>query len=215
MNSKQIISGFKERLVQLIGEEEPYPWAERMGIAKATMYGLLRDASPTTATLMKIGLKTHASLSWLLLGQGPKCLDAHPNPLSIPLNRPDPTSNCEYLLAPQTSETASFGLPTEWLGITAEQENCVWMKIMGDGMEPTLRAGDLILMDQNDVEVRADTIYMIDIQGEWVPKRLQCRLDGSVMVACDNPAYASEIISADNRFHLRIVGRVIWIGRRI
>ncbi|MEO5334123.1 MAG: hypothetical protein H7839_19090 [Magnetococcus sp. YQC-5] len=215
MNSKQIISGFKERLVQLIGEEAPYPWGEQVGIAKATMHGLLSNASPTTATLMKIGLKTQASLSWLLLGHGPKWLGTHPIPVSTPLTRPNHTSSGEYLLAPQPLEAASVGLPTEWLGITADQESCVWMMVKGDGMEPTLRPGDVILMDQNDVAVRSDTIYIIDIQGEWVPKRLQSRLDGSVMVACDNPAYASEIISADKRFQLRIVGRVIWIGRRV
>ncbi|MBF0438741.1 MAG: helix-turn-helix transcriptional regulator [Magnetococcales bacterium] len=194
MNSKQEIPGFYERLLRLIGEELPYTWASRMGIAKATMHGLLRKATPSSSTLTKIAQNSTVSLSWLLTGRG------------------EPG---ESFLAPTLSDPE----PPHWLrdvlNLEMNLSETALIRVKGDGMEPTLRAGDLMMMDQMDQTIQSDAIYLLKIEGEWIPKRIQHGLDGSLMVLSDNPAYLPITVSADKRSEIVIAGRVIWIGRRI
>ena len=40
-------------------------------------------------------------------------------------------------------------------------------------------------------------------------------MDGSVEVASDNERYGSEVVPAEQLDQLKVVGRVVWQGRRV
>lgn len=209
MNRKQPIPGFLARLIHLIDQEAPHAWAARMGIAKATMHGLLREASPSSATLVKIARHSNVSLTWLLSGRGPERLTGLPSRPEPPSALPDSS-----LLAPAWSEEEE---PPAWMRQSAdvESEHQTWVMVRGDGMEPTLRAGDWMLVDRRERRVTCDAIHLLELEGAWLPKRLQAGLQGEVWVRCDNPAYGPFSVPPAARSQLAIVGRVIWIGRRM
>lgn len=91
----------------------------------------------------------------------------------------------------------------------------VLISAIGDSMEPTLRAGDLLLIDRSVESVRQDAIYAIAHDGELRVKRIQRLFDGSLVISSDNPSYQREDLSPSQAEHLRIVGRVVWSGRRM
>ncbi len=87
--------------------------------------------------------------------------------------------------------------------------------IKGDGMSPTLQAGDAILVDTSDNSVEELGIYMIRADDRLMVKRIAPKIDGSLQVMSDNPIYPTEVVSASEAGGLKIVGQVRWFGRSI
>ncbi len=79
-------------------------------------------------------------------------------------------------------------------------------------MKPTIEDGDLILLDVADRELRDDKIYVLTISDEAFLKRLR-RERGRWMMISDNPRFPPEPIPAAEV--TRVVGRVVWGGRRL
>jgi len=105
----------------------------------------------------------------------------------------------------------------EWVRteLGANPKNLVLISAIGDSMEPTLRAGDLLLIDRSDAGVKQDAIYAFATNGELRVKRMQLKIDGKVVVKSDNPQYEAETLTAEQAASLRVVGRVVWSGRRM
>jgi hypothetical protein len=89
------------------------------------------------------------------------------------------------------------------------------IQVQGDSMEPTLHAGDLALIDRGIDGVKDDGIYVVVVDGRLQVKRIQRLMDGSLLIKSDNPRYDPETISPLRVETVQIVGRVIWIGRRV
>ncbi|MEO5351350.1 MAG: helix-turn-helix domain-containing protein [Magnetococcus sp. YQC-3] len=94
--------------------------------------------------------------------------------------------------------------------------------VLGDSMEPTLKEGDLLLLDRRGYmpsgagrTARSDAIYVLLRGEELVVKRLQFGFDGSVTVQSDNPIYATQLIPAEKSPGVQVVGRVVWVGRKV
>jgi phage repressor protein C with HTH and peptisase S24 domain len=82
-------------------------------------------------------------------------------------------------------------------------------------MEPHIRNGDLLLIDTKDQTFRNFGIYVIEVRGERLVKRVQRKFDGSLILISDNTVYQPESISAELAEEVRVVGRVIWRGGQV
>lgn len=83
----------------------------------------------------------------------------------------------------------------------------------GDSMEPTMHDGDVVLIDcAQDRINRADRIWAMIYGGLGVIKRVRRMPDGTLELMSDN-ARVPPIRATAGDVH--IVGRVVWIGRRI
>jgi phage repressor protein C with HTH and peptisase S24 domain len=85
----------------------------------------------------------------------------------------------------------------------------------GDSMEPTIRDGDLLLVDESVDRVVDHGIYVVIYQGMVVVKRIQLRRDGALVLKSDNSLYDEEIVPAEEASDVQIAGRVRWFGRTI
>lgn len=82
--------------------------------------------------------------------------------------------------------------------------------VSGDSMIPTLSHGDQVVIDTHVTNFIDDAIYAILQDGYLRYKRIQKRLDGSIVVKSDNPSSGDpEIYSADEASYFHIVGMVI------
>ncbi|AOR78630.1 hypothetical protein BES08_10890 [Novosphingobium resinovorum] len=83
----------------------------------------------------------------------------------------------------------------------------------GDSMFPTLMNDDTVVIDttQRVVNLR-DRIWACSIHGAGAIKRLRPAADGKVEIISDNPAVKDDLVDATD---IHIVGRVIWLGRRV
>lgn len=89
------------------------------------------------------------------------------------------------------------------------------INVLGDSMEPTLSDGDLILIDMSTRRVKDNAVYVLQLNGSLLVKRIQRKLDGSVLVRSDNTIYEPETVNSEMLDSLNIIGRVVWCGRRM
>jgi phage repressor protein C with HTH and peptisase S24 domain len=89
------------------------------------------------------------------------------------------------------------------------------IRVEGDSMLPTLADGDEILVDRCDGRQRLrDGIYVLRLEGALMVKRLAFNpVNRNVTISSDNAAYPSW---ADcDPAKVELVGRAIWVGRRL
>jgi phage repressor protein C with HTH and peptisase S24 domain len=84
------------------------------------------------------------------------------------------------------------------------------VRVHGDSMQPTLLQGDEIIIDRQVQRVDVSGIYVIALRGDLLVKRVQRKLDGSLVVKSDNAAYEPEHITSDSADDFRVVGRMVW-----
>ncbi|MGC6328723.1 S24 family peptidase [Rhizorhabdus sp. FW153] len=86
------------------------------------------------------------------------------------------------------------------------------IRVSGESMEPTLRDRDDILVDLSATTPIPDAIHVLSLDDLLMVKRLVHDGD-SWIVRSDNPDYAD--IDDFDPAALRIIGRVLWCGRKL
>lgn len=105
---------------------------------------------------------------------------------------------------------------TEWLHrIGVSPGHAEVLIAVGDSMEPTIRDGDLLLIDRAIDRVIDNGIYVLVLGGMVLVKRIQTRRDGSVVLLSDNQRYHDDTVPAGELPDLKVEGRVRWFGRTI
>lgn len=149
---------------------------------------------------------------------------AHPEETSTP--------DVEYVYVPRHAVQTSAGsgavvndesivdslaFKRDWIvrALGLDPARLALIDVAGDSMTPTISNGDLILLDTRPMTHRAEGIYVISHDNALLVKRLRVRLNGDVEIISDNPRYGSETITGEQLTRLRIVGRVVWQGRRV
>lgn len=88
------------------------------------------------------------------------------------------------------------------------------IRVEGDSMQPTLNDGDDIMVDTAAAD-RAPKkgIHVLRLDGALMVKRLHPGKGGKLSVLSDNPAYAPiEDVDASD---VTVIGRVVWVGRKL
>ena len=83
-------------------------------------------------------------------------------------------------------------------------------------MEPTLRAGDSLLIDLRARTPDYEGMYLLKVGEMLLIKSLQALPGGKVQVRSDNPAFSpfsADMIDLDGQ--MKVLGRAVWTGRRI
>lgn len=111
-----------------------------------------------------------------------------------------------------TSElpTTRVAFERNWLidlGVAAE--SAVILPAQGDSMEPTIMNGSPMLVDTSKKEVRNGFIYVFDIDGDLVVKRIERLPDGSFDLISDNSnRYPTRTLTRETVATMTVVGRV-------
>ncbi|MDC7787325.1 helix-turn-helix transcriptional regulator [Rhodoplanes sp. TEM] len=213
------LSQFHLRLQELVSGSTQADFARRAGISQSGLNKILGGGDPSLATIIALAKAGRVSLEWLVAGvnklQDTDIIEdfsfvrrydvrasAGPGAL-VPLDDLDGTSRF-------------VAFRTEWLrriGLNARQAEV--LIAVGDSMEPTIRDGDLLLIDRGIDSVVDNGIYVLVLGGMVLVKRIQTRRDGSAVLKSDNQHYDDEVIPAAELPELRVEGRVRWYGRTI
>lgn len=113
-------------------------------------------------------------------------------------------------------EESDVSFDANWLAaITATPaDRLIIGRGVGDSMAPTIGDHDDVLIDLNETELnKLDRIWAITIDGAGAIKRLMPAGGGMVEVLSDNPQHPNRVRTYP-REAVRIIGRVLWSGRR-
>jgi phage repressor protein C with HTH and peptisase S24 domain len=206
-------------------------FAEYLGMAQGFLSELERGRyKPRKPLLLAISYLYKINYEWLITGKGEKEEAEKPLILREPEIKYNESSTTydEFVYVPQMKSLISAGgglIPDtmiemkiafrrDWIQRKGNPENMSLIRATGDSMEPTLKPGDIVLIDhsRNDVDPHGG-IYAIAVDGQIMIKRLQILYPSKkIKIISDNAKYESTEVDSD---HLNINGKVIWYGREL
>ncbi|RXF75202.1 helix-turn-helix transcriptional regulator [Hansschlegelia zhihuaiae] len=175
---------------------------------------------PRADTAARIAKAEGVRLEWLVSGEGPK--GSQESPGLAPDLTLIPRLDVEAAagtgsLAVNEEPVALLAFDTEWLrrrGINPKNAHVLTAR--GDSMEPTIRSGDILLVDTSIDRIEDAGIYIVRVGGLLLLKRIHVKMNRSLTLISDNKeVYPPEEISADEAVDLYVAGRVMWFGRSI
>jgi phage repressor protein C with HTH and peptisase S24 domain len=110
----------------------------------------------------------------------------------------------------EVSEYLSF--QSSWLSRKGSAASMVAMEVFGNSMEPVLREGDTVLIDQSQKDIMAGAIYAVGVEDTILVKRLEKHPDKLVLNS-DNTDFDPIFLEEDLLSKVSILGRVIWSCR--
>ena len=99
-----------------------------------------------------------------------------------------------------------------WLSKKGNPGRMVAMEVIGDSMSPELEPGDNILIDQSQIQVADNNLYVVGLADSIQVKRVQIR-PGLVVLFSTNQRYSPVSLQGDEIDTLRVIGRVLWSSR--
>ncbi len=211
-----------ERVRNLRGDLSQPVFAARHGVKQNDISRLEtgRVLNPAPGLLLSIARASAVSIEWLLTG-----------------DRKTPTGSSvaedEFIYVPRLQVTAEGGegfenhdepvvdhlaFRSDWVRdqLRIKQEYLVSIQTSGDSMEPTISEGDELLVDTSKQEITVDGIYCLKLSiGQLVVKRVQRKPDGELIIVSDNPKYQPFPMEPGGSESMRVIGRVVWIGRKV
>lgn len=198
------VDQFPARLKQAVGEKSIRGFARDCGFSDTVLRQYLNGQSePTRPALLAIARTADVSVEWLATGQ--------------PVGE---TKDSSKASADQYIYKNPLAFETEWLQgeFPNSFENLLLTQVVDESMEPTLKVGDLVLVDTHDrdLETISHGIYLLKLDNRVFVKRLQYIADNTLKVLSENPAYETFSIQLSSKSAgLSIMGRVVWFGRKL
>lgn len=198
------------RVAHLLGGKRAL--AQRLGIHESMLYRYIKGENALSAPLLvAIAEAGGVSLEWLGNGKG-----------TAPATLREPGSGAyaaAYTPVPNNDKAAAptLAFDAAWLSLLcgARGDELCLIEMRGDAMEPTLRAGDLLLIDRRVRRIAQDGLYAVQLTAGVEIKRVQKRAAGSVLLSGDNPRFQSLTLTRAAVKNIKLLGRVVWFGRRL
>ena len=214
-----------------------WPSADRLaravGVSPSAFRKWLKgEAEPSRERLVALAEAAGVGIAWLARGEGPQpeIRDARGDARMAKTiaGGVDPE---RFVLLPRQAESAAAGSGTpppvtrsefiafshNWIRETLhlEPDDLMLETAVGESMHPTLSDQDLLLVDARDHKLREFGVYIVEYAGERLVKRVQRKLDGSLLLISDNAIYEPERIPPERTGEVVVIGRVVWCGGRI
>ena len=207
--------GFGKRLGEAISPEKPFTFAERTGVAYATLHKYLKGqgTSPRLDISAHLARAAGVTLEWLVWGQGdgPQGADLIRVPrYAVELAAGDGRWNEGRQWVEDVPFTPDFFRRvlnrTSAAGLSL-------VEARGDSMFPTIHDGAMVLIDEGRQRL-ADGIFAFVLDGDARLKRFQRSMTGLKIIS-DNPAYPTEEIDTSQLSALQIIGEVLWVSQAL
>ncbi len=108
--------------------------------------------------------------------------------------------------------TDYLSFQTKWLASKGSARNMVAMEVFGQSMEPVIKEGDTVLIDQSQKNILAGAIYAVGVEDTILVKRVE-KHPNKLVLCSDNKDYEPIYLKKEEADRVRIVGKVIWSCR--
>ena len=107
-----------------------------------------------------------------------------------------------------------YAFRKDWLNTKGAINTMVLMDIFGNSMEPEMKDGDTILIDESQKDILAGAIYAVGVDDTIMVKRLEKHPNKLVLMS-ENKDYAPIYLEGKDIKSIRVIGKVIWICREL
>jgi phage repressor protein C with HTH and peptisase S24 domain len=229
-------SAFVERLHTILSH---WPSADRlaraMGVSPSAFRKWLKgEAEPSRERLVALARAAGVGVAWLAEGEGPTpefdknsagrrkssgaeaSLEMDWGQFVLLPKRPKAAA-AGAETPPRPSSSEFIALHQDWVRSVCgvEPDQLVLEIASGESMIPTIRDRDTLLIDTSDRTFQNFGIYVLEIDGHRLVKRVQRKHDGSLILICDNNAYQPDTIDKTEADQVTVIGRVVWSGGKV
>jgi len=201
---------FAARLKQVIGQEPIHGFSKRSGVSDTSLRSYLKGSIPGIDKVVMIAKTAGVNVEWLVTGEGEQLAEADRGDdfAYVPVLDVAASAGTGLLVSEETVQEV-IGFDSHWLRSqlhTSPKELSI-ITVQGDSMAPTLLDGDLIFVDHQVTDWR-DGIYVFQMDGDLLIKRLQRLPGGTVSVISDNPKFPPFVVDLNNpACDLTVIGR--------
>jgi phage repressor protein C with HTH and peptisase S24 domain len=214
--------------------------AAHFGVPSRTYQDYERGLKAPGARAIESFVRKGINANWLLTGEGlmlvrPSATGPSPGGCGPPaVGLPSGAAGPGFTTFPLYDDVRAFAghgtsneedqaenvvmLSDDWIRreLGAIPRNLFMIRVTGDSMEPTLRIGDLLLVDRQASCPDREGVYLLRLGEMFLVRRLQALPGGKIRVTSDNAAFDPFIFDAnESGDDVRIHGRIIWTGRRL
>ena len=156
----------------------------------------------------------------------------------VVLDRPQPTAeltieheNGEIVMVPMVEARLSAGTGSFETGGGSERyyafrldflrrkgipSQMALMRVSGDSMEPEIKDGDVVLIDQNQTTPTPGKLFAVGVENMVYIKEVNSE-PGKLVLSSYNRVYPALEVDARGQLAtgIRIIGRAIWVGREL
>jgi phage repressor protein C with HTH and peptisase S24 domain len=108
--------------------------------------------------------------------------------------------------------TDYLSFQTKWLAGKGAANSMVAMEVFGQSMEPVIKEGDTVLIDQSQKKILAGAIYAVGVEDTILIKRLEKHPD-KLVLSSENKDYEPIYLQREETDKVRIIGKIIWSCR--
>ena len=190
--------------------------AKTLSISRAAITQAKKNDSIPIKWITELSRLFNVNPDWLEKGTGSKVMSQniyHEIFLQVPkIKARLSAGGGSFETEPDIKEYYSFR--KDWLSKKGKARDMVLMDIFGNSMEPELKEGDTVLIDQSQKAVLAGAIYAVGFDDTIVVKRLEKRPKELVLLS-ENERYPMMRFRDKEMDNVRIIGKVIWVCREM
>jgi phage repressor protein C with HTH and peptisase S24 domain len=105
-----------------------------------------------------------------------------------------------------------YAFQKEWIWSKGNPNRMILMDIFGNSMEPELKDGDTVLIDESQKDIIAGAVFAVGVDDTILVKRIEKHPNKLVLLS-DNKDYAPIYLQSSDCESIRVIGKVIWVGR--
>lgn len=113
--------------------------------------------------------------------------------------------------------SANMAFHISWLKerMGGNADDLMLHQIKCDEMSPTLNDGDIVVVNVSLVAIDRNGLFALRLGERVVVRRIQMLATGDVLIICDNGSYRADTVSGVLVNTINVVGRVVWVGKRL
>lgn len=158
--------------------------AELFGVSQNTAANWLKgDGVPELSRLPEIAEILGTTVEQLVVGErelGPQVIDE--DYVMVDMHEEDSLEGCAWYTLPETLRT--IGLPNE----------IKMLQVSGDDMMPYVHGGDIVVYDPRAKRIQANGVFVLQINGRYIVRRVQRGIKQNIRLICDNPLFGEEVL---------------------
>lgn len=210
-------STFFSRVKQATSIATQHDLAKALGVNRSAITQAKRRNSVPQKWVLALSRTFQVSADWLEYGAGSPIVENKTQQEDTPSTITIPKVLARLCAGDGSYEVEATPIEEHifkesWLSQKGQPSSMVLMDVIGDSMEPEIRQGDTVLVDQSQTAIRADNIYAVGVDDSIMVKRVATEQDKIVLIS-DNPEYSPITLQYDELLSFRIIGRVVWISR--
>ncbi|MBW9402073.1 helix-turn-helix domain-containing protein [Leclercia sp. EC_58] len=196
---KESVEQFSERLKSIVPSGTGRDFAKKAGIGYSTVHNYLQAvSSPTLENLVLLAKAGDVSVEWLATGKE--------------FSKTTSTDQVEKLLKIPFIDGEDFLLldSNAFPNLRDKRANLAALRVKTDVMEPTFMVGSVLLINQNQKQLRDGKVVVLHKEGNYLYKRVQVAPDG-YNLSSDNTKYCAITVNQGSLSSFDVLGEVLVV----